>query len=296
LLDVLIAEGALDAARVARLLAAKFGMEFVELGALRVPADVLALVPRAIAARYRLMPLGREGHALRVAVSDPLDTDGVDSLGHLLKLTIVPVVASAEDISHAIDRSYGWEAGSLDQLLTNISGAEADVVVDPGVAPATAGKDATEDSDAPIIKLVHSIIIEAIQRRASDIHLEPLEKRFRIRYRIDGVLNEVENPPKRLQLAIISRLKIMANISIAEKRIPQDGRIQITVAGRTLDTFVIQSDSVTGGAHAGTEHDVAWHAQDLGLDVRQTVSRRIGGAFPYRLEASATLAEFSPSR
>jgi general secretion pathway protein E/type IV pilus assembly protein PilB len=94
------------------------------------------------------------------------------------------------------------------------------------------------DADAPVVKLVHGIILEAIQRRASDIHMEPLEKRFRVRYRIDGVLLEVENPPKRLQLSIVSRLKIMANISIAEKRIPQDGRIQIMVNGRQLDLRV----------------------------------------------------------
>ncbi len=221
-------------------------MEFANLGALRVPADVLAQVPRALAARYRLMPLGREGAALRVAISYPLDTDGIDSLSHMLKLTIMPVVATAEDIARAINRSYGGEAGSLDQLLTNFAVPEAEESVDSGVTPPAAGADTPEDSDAPIIRLVHSIISEAIQRRVSDIHLEPLEKRFRVRYRIDGVLLEVENPPKRLQLAIIPRLKIMANISIAEKRIPQDGRIQITVGGRSLDLRVSSLPTVHG--------------------------------------------------
>ncbi len=236
--DVLMAEGALDAPRVGRLLAAKFGMAFVDLSAQRVPADVLALVSRAVATRYRLMPLGRDGQSLRVAVSDPLDTDGIDSLGHMLRLEIAPVVATAEDIARAIERNYGWEGGSLDQLLGNASVADAELAVDPGTVQPAAVAGAPEDSDAPIIKLVHTVIFEAVQRRASDIHLEPLEKRFRVRYRIDGVLVEVESPPKRLQLAIISRLKIMANISIAEKRIPQDGRIQITVGGRTLDLRV----------------------------------------------------------
>ena len=238
LMDVLMAEGALNAERVARLLAAKFGMEFADLGTLQVPADVLTLVPRAVASRYRLMPLGREGQALRVAVSDPLDTDGIDSLGHMLELAIIPVVATAEDISRAIDHSYGLEAGLLDQLLTNIALPKASPAASSDSTSPVPGAEKPEDTDAPIVKLVHAIIFEAIQRRASDIHLEPLEKRFRVRYRIDGVLLEVENPPKRLQLAIVSRLKIMANISIAEKRIPQDGRIQITVGGRSLDLRV----------------------------------------------------------
>ena len=175
---------------------------------------------------------------LHVAVADPLDTDGLEALAHLVKLPLDPVVATPAEIAEAIDRFYGKDAGSIDQLLDNLSvGGPADVqavTTEAGVGTAQTDSDA----DAPIIKLVHQVIVEAIQRRASDIHLEPLEKRFRVRYRIDGVLLEVENPPKRLQASIISRLKIMANISIAEKRIPQDGRIQIGVGGKQLDLRV----------------------------------------------------------
>ena len=236
LFDVLVDEGLLDARRMASLLAEEFGLPLApDLAALRVPGDVLGLVPREIAARYRLLPFAHEARTLRVAVADPLDSDGIDSLGHMLKLTIEPHVATAADITAAIDRFYGKDAGSLDELLSNLSA--------PGAAAASttasaAGDVSDTDADAPVVKLVHTIILEAIQRRASDIHLEPLEKRFRVRYRIDGVLLEVENPPKRLQLAMISRLKIMANISIAEKRIPQDGRIQIVMNGRQLDLRV----------------------------------------------------------
>src|SRR6185503_12651196 len=123
------------------------------------------------------------------------------------------------EITEAIDRFYGKDANSIDDLLNDLSvtggGGDAAAVTTEAHSAVNAS-----DTDGPIIKLVHQIILEAIHRRASDIHLEPLEKRFRVRYRIDGVLLEVENPPKRLQLSIISRLKIMANISIAEKRIP----------------------------------------------------------------------------
>ena len=240
LLEVLTGQGALDARRVAELLAAEFGMQMApDLTNIRITGDTLELVPRVVAARHRLLPLAREGGKLRVAVADPLDTDGMDALGYLLKIPVEPVVATAEEITSAIDRFYGKDANSIDDLLNDLSvtgsgGDASAVTTEPGHAVDAIATDA----DAPIIKLVHQIIMEAIQRRASDIHIEPLEKRFRVRYRIDGVLIEVENPPKRLQLSIISRLKIMANISIAEKRIPQDGRIQISVGGKQLDLRV----------------------------------------------------------
>jgi type IV pilus assembly protein PilB len=239
LLDLLVADAGLDLRRVAEFLAADFGLPLApDLGVVRVSGDVLGLVPREFAARYKILPFAHEGRVLKLAISDPIDTEAVDNLGHMLKLTIEPHVATADDIAAAIDRFYGKDAGSLDQLLSNLS---APGNGDSAVASTEAsglGNVSDTDADAPVVKLVHSIILEAIQRRASDIHMEPLEKRFRVRYRIDGVLLEVENPPKRLQLSIVSRLKIMANISIAEKRIPQDGRIQIMVNGRQLDLRV----------------------------------------------------------
>ncbi len=239
LFDVLVAEAGLAPRRVTELLAAEFGLPLApDFGVLRVPGDILGLVPRELAARYHVLPFAQEGRTLRLAVADPLDTEAIDSLGHLLKLNIEPHVALGRDIAAAIDRFYGKDAGSIDELLSNLS---APGNGDSAVATTEAsglGQVTDTDADAPVVKLVHTLILEAIQRRASDIHLEPLEKRFRVRYRIDGVLLEVENPPKRLQLSIISRLKIMANISIAEKRIPQDGRIQIMMNGRQLDLRV----------------------------------------------------------
>jgi type IV pilus assembly protein PilB len=237
-LDVIVQQGVLNARTVAELLAAEFGMPMApDLGNVRITGDTLELIPRTVAAKHCLIPLAREGGKLRVAISDPLDTDGLDALGYLLKLPIEPVVATADEITAAIDRFYGKGSNSIDDLLNDLAqpGSEASAVTTEADAAVNV---LNSDADAPIIKLVHQIIMEAIQRRASDIHIEPLEKRFRVRYRIDGVLLEVENPPKRLQLSILSRLKIMANISIAEKRIPQDGRIQIGVSGKQLDLRV----------------------------------------------------------
>lgn len=237
--SVLIDSGQLDSRQITEMLADELGMPIVDGGALNPDTEVLEIMPRALAVRYNVFPLSKGGGMLRVAIADPLDVDGIDSLSHVLQVTIEPCVASREQIEKAIDKYYVSE-DSVEHMLGQFAStgdAELDAMAqDFG---ATISKDETvKDSDAPIIRLVHKIIIEAIRRRASDIHLEPLEKRFRVRFRVDGVLHEVENPPKRLQLAIISRVKIMANISIAEKRVPQDGRIQISAADRDLDLRV----------------------------------------------------------
>ena len=237
-LDVLIAEHGFTAKDAAKLLADEFGMPMIEMANVRPSGELMALLPRQLAVKYTAFPVAREHNALRVAISDPLDVDAIDSISHFVKMSVEPVVAPADEIKAHIDRFYGKDEESMEKLLDSIStGEEAQVVAGTTAAPGTTGAEGETD-DAPIIKLVYQIILEAISRRASDIHLEPLEKRFRVRYRIDGVLVEVDNPPKRLQLAMISRLKIMANISIAEKRIPQDGRIQVTVGNKSIDLRV----------------------------------------------------------
>jgi type IV pilus assembly protein PilB len=209
-----------DLAAVARVVAEEFGMTFVELGDRIIPADVLAALPADFVRAHQVVPCGRAGGVLRVAVADPVAADVLDSLPHAAGEPVEAVLATAPDIRRAIVR--GYDALAPEQ---------------PTVATTGSAELATE-RDAPVIRLVGDLIADAINRRASDIHLEPLERRFRVRYRIDGVLHEAEPPPKRLQLPIISRLKIMANISIAEKRVPQDGRIQVTAGGRALDLRV----------------------------------------------------------
>ncbi len=209
-----------------RRLGDKFGLATVDLGLLHVSGEVLRLVPRELAVQHTLLPLALKGRTLRVAVADPLGTEGPDSLAHLRQLEIELVLAPAEQLRQTITRFYGHDREALEPKI------DAQLTVGPSAE--------TLDTvaDAPIIKLVHALIEAGIKRGASDIHLEPLERRFRVRYRIDGILLEVDSPPKRLQLAIISRIKIMANISIAEKRLPQDGRIQLLIEGHPLDLRV----------------------------------------------------------
>jgi general secretion pathway protein E/type IV pilus assembly protein PilB len=224
-----------DPQALARAVAEEFGMPFVTLASRAVPGDILAALPRAFVQEHSVMPFAREDGVLHVAVSDPIAVDVIDSLDHVAGTPVLPVLASAPDIGQAIRRFYGKE---LEEFLPDGQGATGSDSVSPEIAPADRHEGQASASDAPIIRLVRFIIAEAIRRRASDIHLEPLERRFRVRYRIDGVLLEVDAPPKRLQLAVISRVKIMANISIAEKRVPQDGRIRFETDGRTLDLRV----------------------------------------------------------
>jgi type IV pilus assembly protein PilB len=239
LVDALIKMGRVSQKDVSKALASQFNMDMIDLAEYRVPDDVVALVPKHVARRYKIVPVGKHDNTLTVAIGDPLDVDTVDSLRYILRMNVEPVIATKSDIDNAITRYYGGADDTVENMLQEITEGEVDFGLPGNEAAKTKLDDIAEtDADAPIIKLVGLVIMEAYRNRASDIHIEPLEKRLRVRYRIDGVLQEVDNPPKRLQASIISRLKIMSNMSIAEKRIPQDGRIQIPVMGRTLDLRV----------------------------------------------------------
>lgn len=215
--------------------AAHFGFEVVTLADMRLDDEIISSVPRNVAKRYRAVPVYRHGNHLAVALSDPSDLNTIDSLQHLLRAELDIKVASEDDIEAALKKFYGADDSDLGKMIQDITEGEVEVGKITGGAD---GDTETVDADAPIIKLVNGLIIEAFKLRASDIHLEPLAKTFRVRYRIDGVLHEMKAPPKRLQGSIISRLKIQANMSIAEKRIPQDGRIQAQVGAKTIDLRV----------------------------------------------------------
>jgi general secretion pathway protein E/type IV pilus assembly protein PilB len=234
--DLMLERKTITPAVLAQAKAAHFGFEVVSLSDLRLDDELISSVSRTVAKRYRVIPVHRHGNHLAVALADPSDLNTIDSLQHLLRVEIEPKVATEEEIEAALKKYYGADDSDLGRMIQDITEGEVEVIG----APKDGGMEdgATVDADAPIIKLVNSIIIEAFKMRASDIHLEPLGKTFRVRYRIDGVLHEMKSPPKRLQAAIISRLKIQSNMSIAEKRIPQDGRIQTQVGGKTIDLRV----------------------------------------------------------
>ncbi|MGA3180449.1 MAG: ATPase, T2SS/T4P/T4SS family [Verrucomicrobiota bacterium] len=235
LVDLLLSRKLITSTDLAQAKAAHFGYEFINLSTLRLPDDVIKSVPRHVAKRYRAVPVSKHNGSIAVALADPSDLDAIDSLQRMVNAEIELRVATDEDIEAALNKYYGAADDSVSSMIQEIT--EGDVEV------STSKKDVSDDgavvdADAPIIKLVNTLIVEAFKARASDIHLEPLAKTFRVRYRIDGALHEMKSPPKRLQAAILSRLKIQSQMSIAEHRIPQDGRIQTQVAGKLIDLRV----------------------------------------------------------
>ena len=234
--DLMLANKLIKPGEVAQAKAAHFGAEVVQLRDLQIPDEVIATVPRHVAKKYRVIPVQKVDNSITIAIADPSDLGTLDDLNHLLRAEVTPQVASEDDIEAALSKYYGGSGHSaVDKMIQDITKGEVEIGA-LKVGPEEDG--ATVDADAPLIKLVNSMIIEAFKLRASDIHLEPLAKTFRVRYRIDGVLHEMKSPPKRLQPAIIARLKIQSNMSIAEHRIPQDGRIQASVGGKLIDLRV----------------------------------------------------------
>lgn len=235
-MDILAREGVVAKSDMLKALASQFGMETISLQGLDIEREVLDMVPGEVAQRYKVIPVFKNENILTVALGNPLDVDTLDGLRYVLKANVEGVVAPPEEIEKAIANYYGRAVGAVEGMLQEIT--EGTLALPDEVQQQLVADAEVSESDAPIIKLVSLIIMEAFRSRASDIHLEPMPKKFRVRYRVDGVLHEVDSPPKRLQSAIISRVKIMANMSIAEKRVPQDGRIQINVMGRDLDLRV----------------------------------------------------------
>ncbi len=240
-LDKLVAEGKVAWKAITAALGKEFDMEVVDLAQVVPSEDLLKLVSRDLADRHGVLPLQMEGAELAVAIGDPLDTESLDSLARVLKLTLNPRLAPPDELRKAIERCYA--GGQMNVSYEDVFGKSAEG--GEGGLELPQGGDVKED-DAPIIRYVNSLIVDAIKRKASDIHLEPLEKRFRVRFRVDGVLQEMKGPPKRLQASIISRLKLMADVSLAEKRIPQDGRIQAKSGGKDIDLRVSVLPTVYG--------------------------------------------------
>ena len=232
--DLLVANKVIRPADVTQAKAAHFGAEVVHLSAMKIEDEVIALVPRDVARKYRVIPVFQADNKVGLAIADPSDLNTLDSLTHLLHTEIEARVASEQDIENALSKYYGGDKkksideGIFKDVIKDINdeyGQTEEVIVE-------------SETDAPLIRLVNQIIVDAFKLRASDIHLEPLEKRFRLRYRIDGMMTEVKSPPKRLQAPVIARLKIQAGMVISEHRVPQDGRIQTKIGNKLIDLRV----------------------------------------------------------
>lgn len=230
LVENLVKEGVVSAEDITRTLASQNGMDYIDLAQVTPSPELVGLLTPEIARRYKTVPVSEHDGSVVLAVADPMDFEAFDSIGFLLKRPVEFVCAVPSQITEKLERLYPLGFEELGQTVGNVEVEEE-----------------TAEDNAPIIRLVSNLLAEAQNNRASDIHIEPMEKRLRIRFRIDGNLQEVQSPPKKLQGAIISRLKIMtASMNIAEKRVPQDGRIQVKVGEKTIDLRVSSVPTVHG--------------------------------------------------
>jgi type IV pilus assembly protein PilB len=235
--DELVRLGYASGEEVMRAVAQEHGLDFVNLKEVVIPPSVVELVPESLARENAILPMSEEDGSLKIIISDPLDYDTREKIRFIVNRNIDIALAPRESILEAINRHYGQVDGeSADSMLQEFTYTEIDATetAEESVRP----DESVDESSAPIVRLVHLLISEAVQLRASDIHIEPFEDRVRIRYRIDGVLVERDSPPRRLLGALLSRVKILAKMDIAERRRPQDGRIKITVGEKELDLRV----------------------------------------------------------
>ena len=226
--NALIKTGAIPEEDLTQFLSKQYGVPAVNLAEFDIDSEVIALVPKDVAIRHRVVPINRAGSSLIVAIADPSNILAIDDLKFVTGYNIEAVVASDVGISDAIERYYNKKV-ELD--LTKVMNEIQDSVE---IGSSTDGEINLVDleraaEDAPVVRLCNHILLSAIQKGASDIHVEPYEKSYRVRYRVDGVLHEEMSPPVKLKAALSSRLKIMANLDIAERRLPQDGRIKLKV-------------------------------------------------------------------
>ena len=230
--EVLLEEGVIEESELLAMLAQQYGWELVDLNDFDVDDEVIAALSVDVAHHYGVFPVMKHDDVITVAMSDPTDMEKLDTLRYLLGVDVDAVVAPEAQILKMIDKYYKDEevVAGVDQSDFD----ESDEVID------NTGNDLgpIEDDETPIIRLVTKLIVDAYKMKASDIHLEPMEKRYRVRYRIDGALREVDGPPKYLQPNFTSRVKILSGLDITEKRIPQDGRIRLTVSGQDVDLRV----------------------------------------------------------
>jgi len=236
--EVLVDMGVVEPQRLARAMAQEYWLPFqAHIDVHTLESDLVAKVPINYAKKNRLLPLGSDGAAITVAIADPANYEALDDLHILFGRTINTVVAPAEVIAEAINRAYDQASTtSAQDLMIDLAEERLDLVASE---LASEPRDLLEADDAaPIIKLVNGLLSQAVKDRASDIHVEVFERDLVVRFRVDGMLFDVLSPPKRFHAAIASRIKVMSGLNIAEKRLPQDGRIRVRIAGRDIDIRV----------------------------------------------------------
>jgi type IV pilus assembly protein PilB len=219
-------------------LSRKYGIPVINLGRVEVDPDILRLVRKEIVQKYQVFPVRKVGNTLTLALSDPTVVLAIDDVQFATGLHVIPVLAAESAIRAAIDHNYSSGVDDIKKLIDQESTGDTNLELLDKASKVDIAELGREAEEAPTIRFVNLIIADAIRKRASDIHLEPYEKVFRVRYRIDGVLHDMMNPPKQMEAAILSRVKIMSNLDIAERRLPQDGRLSVKFQNREIDLRV----------------------------------------------------------
>src|SRR5690348_9272447 len=234
--QAMLDHGIVDEAQFYRAIAEAIGSQVIDLDEVEFTPQILRLIPAGLARLHRALPVGFEGNTIRVALVDPLDTQTIEDLRFALGRDLEIVLAPSLQIEERLRKHYGEDTSSMEDILKQL-GEAGELMTLAGEKGVAANVEA-EANATPIIRFVDLILYQAIQDRASDIHFEPFENEFKVRYRVDGALYEMAPPPRHLALSVISRVKVMANMNIAERRLPQDGRIQKHIAGRNVDLRV----------------------------------------------------------
>ncbi|MCK5851373.1 MAG: Flp pilus assembly complex ATPase component TadA [Kiritimatiellae bacterium] len=226
---------------VVELIANYMGTRVINLPATDIPQDIIHAIPASVARMYNVVPVEADTHSLLLATAELMTPEVCDELMFALTRDISFVLAFEEDVKNCINQFYGDESDTVNDMLASLESEidnmdETLDLRDKSEDGSDIGEDAANST--PVIRFVNLVLFQAVQSRSSDIHFEPFEKEFRIRYRVDGALLEMAPPPLRLAGPVISRIKVMANLNIAERRLPQDGRIQLTVAGKQIDLRV----------------------------------------------------------
>jgi type IV pilus assembly protein PilB len=232
--SLLVTQGALAEHDLTSFLSKQYGVPAISLKDFEIDEEVIKLIPRAAAEKHQIIPVNRAGSSLIIAMSDPSNIFAIDDIKFLTGYNVEVVVASEPAIREAIESYYAEKGPSYDELMQGFDDSEVSIIESEAEADIVDLEKSAEE--APVVKLVNLILLDAIKKGASDIHVEPYEKDFRVRFRIDGVLYEVMKPPMKLRAAMISRLKIMSSLDISERRLPQDGRIKLKLGkGKEMD-------------------------------------------------------------
>ena len=230
----LVASGAISESDLTRVLSRQFRVPAVDLASVEVDPKILKLVPADFASKHLVLPLRRIGRTLTVAMASPSDLGVIDDLKFITRFDVEAVVAGEYSLRQSIDRYYEVSTDRLGELLEELEEQDIEVVEDEEEILSTSQLQAQVE-EAPVVRLINGLLTDAVRRGASDIHIEPYEKELRVRYRIDGALQEIMTPPFRMKAALISRVKILADLNIAERRVPQDGRIKLKIGNRVID-------------------------------------------------------------